>query len=206
MEPNLKFGHLADEHTIQKTLEALSKNGFIVFIVQNKNEARQKVLELLPKGSEVFTLTSQTLEQTGITKAVNESGDFKSVRNQLYAMNRETQKDEMRKLGAAPEWAVGSVHALTQEGQALVASNTGSQLPAYAYGAEKVIWVVGAQKIVKNADEARQRIREYTFPLEDERALAAYGVHSGISKMMLFNKEIVPGRITIIIVKEKLGF
>ena len=112
----------------------------------------------------------------------------------------------MQKLGAAPEWVVGSVHAVTEEGAVLIASASGSQLPAYAFGSSHVIWVVGAQKLVKNFDEGIKRLYEYSFPLEDERARKVYGMGSGVNKILVINKEWMEGRITMIIVKEKLGF
>jgi hypothetical protein len=69
-----------------------------------------------------------------------------------------------------------------------------------------VVWIVGAQKIVPTLDEAMKRLHEYTYPLEDARALKAYGVHSGINKLLIVNREINPKRTTMIIVKENLGF
>ena len=123
------------------------------------------------------------------------------------AMDSATQGGEMRKLGTAPDWTIGSVQAVTEDGQVVMASNSGSQLPAYAYGAGRVIWVVGVQKIVANLDEALKRIYEYVLPLESERVKVAYGMDkSNVSKLLVINKEIAPERMTVILVKEKLGF
>jgi len=206
MEMNEKFGVLANDESIEKAATSLKENGIDVIVVDSGNQAKEKVLELLPKGAEVMPMTSMTLEEIGVAKIINESGDYASVRTKLNAMDRATQGREMQKLGAAPEWTIGSVHAVTESGEVLIASNTGSQLPAYAYGAGHVIWVVGAQKIVKNVEEGFKHIREYTFFLEDARAQKAYGVHTAINKQLVISKEITPGRITMIIVKEKLGF
>jgi len=112
----------------------------------------------------------------------------------------------MQKLGAAPEYAVGSVHAVTEDGKVIIASNTGSQLPAYAYGSAHVIWVVGTQKIVANLEQGLKRIYEYVLPLESERLKKVYGVESNVSKLLIINKEIAPNRLTLILVKQKLGF
>ena len=101
---------------------------------------------------------------------------------------------------------VGSVHAVTEDGKIVIASNSGSQLAPYAFSAAKVIWIVGTQKIVKNLDEAMKRIEEYTLKLEDERLMNVYGMHSSIRKVLTINSEIMPGRITLIFVKEVLGF
>ena len=197
---------LADSGSVEKTIAALKQNGFDAFLVENAAEAKQKIIELIPQGAEVMTMTSATLDAEGIAKEINESGKFESVRKKLNSMDRKTQGPEMQKLGAAPDWVVGSVHAVTEDGKILVASATGSQLPAYAYGSQHVVWVVGTQKIVENLDEGFKRVYEYTLPLEDARARKVYGVGSSVSKILVVNKESAPGRITIIFVEEKLGF
>jgi len=202
-----KWDRLADKETIEKTIKALEENGMHAVFVKNKEEATKKILELIPEKSEVFTMTSMTLEALGILPALNESVKYHSVRKQLSSMDRAKHKGEIRKLGAAPAYAIGSVHAVTQDGKVIIASNTGSQLPAYAYGAGKVIWVVGAQKLVKNLDEGMKRLYEHTLPLESERARKAYGVPgSFISKMLIVNKEVQKDRITLIIINKVLGF
>jgi len=206
MKPNEDFAKLASEEKVEKTLEALEKNGFEVFLVENGEKAKEKVLEMIPEGSEVFTMSSQTLEETGISDAINNSGKYDSVRNKLLKMDRNTQARQMAKIGAAPDWVVSSVHAVTEDGHLLIASNTGSQLSAEAYAGGRVIFVVGTQKIVKDNNEGIRRIYEYCLPLEDERARKVYGMGSNVSKILIINKEIFPKRITVILVKEKLGF
>lgn len=203
----IEWNQLASQESIDKTIEALKANGIDARFVESAEEAKKEVLEILPEGSEVMTMSSTTIDAIGLSEEINkQDGKFNPVRDKLYAMNRETQAQEMNKLGAAPQYALGSVHAVTEEGHVLIASNTGSQLPAYAYGALKVIWVVGAQKIVKNTDEGIKRIYEYVLPLEDERAKKAYGVGSGVNKLLIVNKEKTDGRLVLILVNEKLGF
>lgn len=197
---------LADEKTIETTAKALKENGFEVLIVDNGEEARKKALEILPLGAEIFTATSTTADQIGLSEEINESGRYDSVRKKLMSMDRVKQHIEMNKLAAAPEWTVGSVHAITEDGKAIIASASGSQLPGYAYGSAHVIWIVGTQKIVKNLDEGFKRIYEHSLPLESERAHKAYGIPgSSVMKLLIMQRE-RPGRITIILVKEALGF
>lgn len=197
---------IPDDKTIEQTVASLKENGIEAFIVENREEAKKKTLELVPLGAEVFTMTSVTLDEAGISKEINESGKYDSVRNKLYA--GDLQGREKQKMGAAPEWALGSVHALTQDGHVLIASNTGSQLAAEVYGADHVIWVVGAQKIVKDTDAGMKRIREHVLPLESVRANEAYKITTGsfVSKLLIINREINPDRIKAVIVKESLGF
>lgn len=192
--------------TIDKTINSLKVNGIDSFLVENGKEAFDKVFEILPKGSSVMNMSSVTLDTLGISKEINESGNYDSVKNKLNSMDRKTQEREMQIIGSSPQWAVGSVNAVTEDGKILIASNTGSQLPAYVYGSDHVIWVVGAQKIVKDLDQAWKRLYEYTFPLESERLKKVYGIPSNVSKVLIVQKEIKPGRITAIFVREVLGF
>jgi hypothetical protein len=132
---------------------------------------------------------------------------YVSVRAKLAEMNPETQSREMVIMGAVPEYIVGSVHAVTETGSVLIASNTGSQLAGYVASAAHVIWVIGAQKIVPDINEAIKRIYEYTYPLEDLRAQEAYdGMHSNVSKLLIANRELMPDRTKAVFVKEELGY
>jgi L-lactate utilization protein LutC len=203
---NWDFARLASDEQIERAARALEDNGIRVLIAQHGEEAEKMILDLLPEGAEVFTASSQTLEQLGIPQELEQSEQYELVRDKLKKMDKRTQNREMVELGATPEYILGSVHAVTEDGQVLVASNTGSQLAPYAASAAHVIWVVGAQKIVRDMEEAVRRIEEYAYPREDERLREAKGVPSGVNKVLLIQKEIQPGRVTMVIVKEELGY
>jgi YkgG family uncharacterized protein len=204
--PNTGFAGVATDEQIQRTAKALEANNIHTLIAENGEEAKRLFFELIPEGSEVFLGASVTLETLGIKDEIDKSGRFNALRPKIFAMNRETQGREIRKLGGAPDYAAGSVHAVTEAGQVLIASNTGSQLGPYASGAGKVIWVVGAQKLVRDLDEGLRRLQEYTYPLEEEHMQGLYGVGTHINKILIVNAELRPNRITMIIVKEELGF
>lgn len=206
MQANEAFEVIASQERIDRTVAALKEHGIDALVVENGAAARQRLFELLPAGAEVMNMTSMTLEAIDAVREILESGRYDPVRKRLMAMDKQSQGSEMRKLGAGPDWAVGSVHAVTEDGTVLIASATGSQLPAYAYGAARVIWVVGAQKLVKDFAEGMRRIHEYSLPHEDARARKAYGAGSGVNKVLVIRKEATPGRITMILVKERLGF
>lgn len=206
MPTNEQFGECASQERIERTVHSLTLNGMDVFVVETGADAKIMVDGLIPKGAEVMNMTSVTLDAVGLAEEILESGKYVSLRKQLMAMDREKQSQEMKRLSVTPSWVIGSVQAVTEEGQVLIASGSGSQLPAYAYGAEKVIWIVGSQKLVKNLEEGMRRMYEYSLPLEDERARKAYGMGSGVNKILIINKEPQQGRVTVVIVKEKLGF
>jgi LUD domain len=206
MVPNKEFANLAADEQIQRAAGALEANSIHTLVAENGEEAKRLFFELLPDGAEIFLGASVTLEQLGIKAEIDKSGRFDALRPRMMAMNRETQAKEIRKLGASPDFAAGSVQAITEDGHVLIASNTGSQLGPYAYGAGKVIWVAGSQKIVKDINEGLRRIEEYCYPLEEEHMQQLYKIGTHLSKLMIVNRELRPGRVTMIIVKEKLGF
>ena len=204
--PNREFATLASDAQIERTAKALETNGMHTIIAANGAEARKIVLDLVPPQAEVYVNSSQTLEKLGLAAEFDKSGRYNAVRPKVLSLDRKTQADEIRKLRSIPDIIIGSVHAITEDGRVMVASNGGSQLGAYAYGSAKVIWVVGVQKLVKNLDEGFRRIEEYSLPLEDARLFSVMGIHSAVGKTLIVNREIVPGRVTIVLVKEELGF
>jgi hypothetical protein len=201
-----RFATLADEASIRRAVAALEANGITVLRAADAADAADIVLQLIPDGAQVHHGASRTLEVTGLTNELEQSGRYEALGPRLWSMDRQTQRDEIRRLGAAPDVMLGSVHAVTETGSLLTASNSGTQLGPYAGAAGRVILVVGSQKIVADLEEGLRRINEYAFPLEDARAREAYGVGSGVNKVLIINREIARGRITVVLVDEVLGF
>jgi L-lactate utilization protein LutC len=201
-----RFDILASDAQIERTRIALEANNIHVIVTENGADAKKKLFEIIPANAEIFTSSSVTLNVLGITEEIDGSSRYNSVRAKIALMDRKTQNREMQKLGSTPEYMIGSVHAVTETGHVIIASKTGSQLAGYAASAAHLIWVVGTQKIVPSLEEGMERIEEYTFPLENARTLNAYGVDSSIDKLLIVNREFMPGRTTMILVKENLGF
>jgi len=200
-----RFATLPDEQTLAATVTALEEHGFSVEVVDDLEAARHAVLTRIPHGSSVMTNTSVTLEQTGIADAVNNGGPYDSARSKMAELDFATQLQEMKAIGGQPDYALGSVHAITGDGTLVIASSSGSQLASYAWGASNVIFVAGAQKIVPTLEAARDRIYGHSLVLEDARAIAAYGQHSSVGKMLEIHSEL-PGRIHIVLVRQVVGF
>jgi hypothetical protein len=212
LNPNLdrdiqrRFGTDADDARVTRTAAALEANGIGVLRAADAADAKRIVLGLIPAGSQVYHGASQSLADSGITEAIEKSGRFDPIRPRIWSMDRTTQGDEIRRLTSSPDVMLGSVHAVTETGSLVAASMGGSQLGPYVSGAGRVILVVGTQKIVSDLDEAMSRVYDYAFPLEDARAQAEYGIHSAVNKVLVINREITPGRITVVLVDEVLGF
>jgi hypothetical protein len=201
-----QFAGLASDDQILAAASALERNGIISLVVDSGEQARDAVRSILPIGAEVFNNTSRTLEAIGVAEDIERSSLYQPLRPRLYQMDREMQPREMRQLAAAPDFVVGSAHAVTEEGSVLIASASGSQLGPLVSGAGHVILVIGGQKVVADVPTGLQRIREYCFPLEDARARAAYGVASGVNNILIINKVVMPNRVTAILVRAALGF
>jgi hypothetical protein len=201
-----RFGVPADDARVARTAAALEANGIKVLRAADAADAKRIVLGLIPHGAQVQLGASRSLEQSGIADEIETSGRYDAIRPHVRSMDRKTQAAEIRRLISAPDVMLGSVHAVTETGSLVAASAGGSQLGPYAAGAGRVILVVGTQKIVSDLDEGLRRIDEYAFPLEEARAQAAYGRHTGVNKVLIINRELTPGRVTVVFVDEVLGF
>ncbi len=204
--PATLFTDPAPEQRLEHAAAALTAHGFTVEILDDAVAARVRIKSLIPEGAIVFTGASETLRLSGIDDDINTSGRYEAVRPRVLAIDRVTGADEIRRLLASPDVVVGSVHALTETGSLVVASGTGSQLPAYAGGAARRIWVVGGQKVVPDLSTALWRVEEHCLPLESARTQAAYGSPSAINHLLIINAELHPGRSTILLLREAIGF
>jgi hypothetical protein len=200
-----RFTTLPDDQTLAATVVALEEHGFSVEVVDDLDAARKAVLARIPKGSLVMTNTSVTLQETGIADAINGGELYESARNKMFALDFATQAQEMRVIGGQPDYALGSVHAVTRDGTLVIASASGSQLASYAWGAANVIFAVGAQKLVTTVEAAHERIYKHSLKLEDARAYAAYGQHSSVGKLLEIHQEL-PGRIHVVLIRQLVGF
>ena len=201
-----RFTTLPDEHTLQASVVALEEHGSSVEVVGDLDAARQAVLARIPEGASVMTNTSVTLAETGIASAIdNGGGRWESARNKMFALDFASQAQEMKAIGGQPDYALGSVHAVTRDGTLVIASASGSQLASYAWGAANVIFVVSAQKLVPTLEAAHQRIYQHSLPVEDARAQATYGQRSQVGKILEIHQEL-PGRIHVDLVRQRVGF
>ena len=200
------FADAAPDDRLERAADVLRANGFTVEILNDVAAARARVRDLIPEGASVLTAASETLRLSGIDDDINGGDRYQAVRPQTMAMDRVTAADEIRRLRAAPDFVVGSVHAVTETGALVAASGTGSQLPAYSGGAAHAIWIVGAQKLVADLPEALRRVEEHCLPLESVRTQAAYGSPSAVNRLLILNAELVPERGIVLLLREAIGF
>ena len=204
----MKFETLATQVIIEKTMKALKPRGINAEFVNTGKDSLNRIIELIPKGVEVMTAASTTLEQIGFTNIIKSGKHpWKNLKVAILAEKDPAKQIELRKKAVTSEYMIGSVNAVVETGEVLVVNGTGSSIPAYSFSSDNVIWVVGTQKIVQTIEEGFKRLREYCFPLEDKRMKNQGYSGTTLGKFLLFENEINPNRkITLIFVNEKLGF
>ena len=190
---------------IERVAAALRSHNIETIVVDSAENAREVVLGMIPEGAEVHSGKSKTLEDVGLFAELVESGHYDALRPRYFAMDRKTQGREIRKLTAAPDYMLGSVAAVPEDGTLVAASATGSQLGAYVSGAGRLILVVGSQKIVSGLDAALRRINEVVFPYENAQVREKLGVDTALEKVLLLYGEWRPGRTTVVLVREPVG-
>src|SRR2546426_9067200 len=199
------FADPASEAQLEALAEKLRARNFEVVIVQDGAEAKAEGLKGIREGAQVHSAKSRTLEDAGLFKEFRGGDRFDFVRKRTMKLDPKTQRAEIRKLGAAPDVMVNSAHAVTEEGQIVITSASGSQIGPIASGAGRLILVIGSQKIVPDLDTAFRRIREHVFPYEDARLREAIGIGTKITRTLILDQDFLPGRTTVILVREPIG-
>jgi hypothetical protein len=204
--PAAPFTDPAPTERLERAASALRSHGFTVEILDDAAAARARIKDLIPEGASVFTGASETLRLSGIEEDINGSGRYDAVRSRGVVLDRVRDLAEIWRLMSTPDVIVGSVHAVTETGSLVIASASGSQLPGYAGGAGRAIWIVGAQKVVPDLPAALRRVEDHCLPLENDRATKVYGQPSAINRLLILNAELDPGRGTVLLLREAIGF
>ena len=204
--PAPSFADAAPVERLERAAAALTAHGFTAEVVDDAAAARQRVSELIPARARVFTGASETLRLSGIDADINTSGRYDSAKARGAGLDRTRDLAEIWRLMSTPDVIVGSVQAVTETGSLVVASASGSQLPGFAGGARRAIWIVGAQKVVPDLDTALRRVEDHCLPLEDARARAVYGGPSAVNRLLILNAESEPGRGAVLLLREAIGF
>ncbi len=207
----MDYTQLASEESITKVVVGLKERGFEPMVVATKEEALEKIKELIPAGASVMNGASKTLEQVGYIEYLKAGQHpWRNLHASILAEKDPAAQQVLRRQSLTSDYYLGSVHGLAQTGEMLIASNTGSQLPHIVYSSPNLILVVSTQKIVPTLEDAHKRLWEHVVPLEDVRMKEVYGPESGtnVSKVFEFRKEqAFNGRkVYVLLVKESLGF
>ena len=205
----MDYSKLASPDSIKKTVDSLNSKGIKTFLLDNKNEALEKIKTIIPQEASVMNGASVTLDQIGFTDYLkSREHPWKNLHQGVLEEKDSQKQNQKRKEATISDYYLGSVHALTEEGDFVIASNTGSQLPSIVFNSSNLIFVISTKKIVSDLDDAMNRIKEYIIPLEDKRMMDTYGIGTALNKILIFKNEnpMSNRNIFIILVKEDLGF
>jgi len=205
----MSYETLANTEAVKKTIGALTERGIEGIIVENRIEALEKVKSLVPQGASVMNGSSRTLEEIGFIEYLKAgTHGWKNLHEEILTEKDPVKQAALRKQAVLSDYYLGSVHAVAETGQLVIASNSGSQLPHIVFTSPNLIFVVGTQKIMPDLDVALERVRTYVLPLEDKRMKEVGMGGSAISKLLIFEREptFMGRKVRIIFVNEKLGF
>lgn len=204
----MDYDRLAPRESVENVIQALGKRGIKAEFVDTNGEAFKRLKELIPAGAEIMTGSSTTLDQIGFTDLLKSGKhEWRNLKDAILAEKDGKKQMELRKRSVTSQFFISSVHAVTENGEILVASASGSQIPSCAFSSDNVVWIVGTQKIVPTLEDAFRRVREYVLPLEDKRMKSVGYPGSTIAKILILEREIMPNRkLTLVFVNEKLGF
>lgn len=203
------FNTLAPQESINRTVKSLIANGFQTEVVENKGEALEKIKSLIPPNASVHNGSSNTLKEIGFVDYLkSDTHGWNNLHARILAEKVPEKQYKLRRESAFSDYYLGSVHALSETGEMVIASNTGSQLPHLVFTSPNIILVVGTQKITPTLESALRRLEEYVVPLEDKRLMSVYNAHTTHAKTLILHKENpkMGRKIKVILVKEKLGF
>ena len=198
--------NMGDEDSIRRTVEALKARNVNVLVVDDGAQALAKLKELVPEGSVIFNNTSETLDSIGYSDYVHQNPKYRNLHDEMEAETDPAKQRNIRRQATMADYFIGSVQAVAETGEVVVASGSGSQIAAYVYNAEHLIWLAGTQKICPGLPEAMDRVRGYTLERHDSWLQGRGRNPSPIGKLMVFENEVVAGRITMILINESLGW
>lgn len=205
----MNYTTIPTEEIIKKTILALAERHIVASVVETRAEALAKVRELIPDGASVMNGASKTLEEIGYLEMLKSGGHpWENPKEAILAEKDPVKQALLRKQSAISDYYVGSVHALSENGEIVIASNSGSQLPHVVYTSPNIIFIVGAQKIIPTLSDALKRLEEHVVPLEDARMKSVGYPGTFLSKTLIFRGEnpVMGRKFNLIFVKEALGF
>ena len=186
---------------------------------ENKLEATDKILEIIPKSNSVGISGSATLNDLGIVNNLEYRGN--KVFNQYKSGITQGESLELRKQGAQADYYLASANAISEKGELVFFSAYGNRISGISY-ARNVVVVCGINKITANLDEALKRAREYATPLNCKRLnWDTPCLKDGICRreiclfpdykrmccqILIIEAEVIQDRLKVVLVGEKLGF
>lgn len=168
MNENVKW---VNEKRIEKTINNLEKNNIKGYFAKSNDELINIIKDIAKEGEMVSVGGSSTLFETNVIDLLR-SGRYNFLDRYEENLTPADMKALYRKTFCADTY-FSSVNAITEEGEIFNVDGNGNRVAAMLYGPDKVILVVGVNKIVKNIDEAVKRNKALSGPANAKRLNAA---------------------------------
>ena len=203
----MDYNTIPNDAALAETVQNMQGRAFDVSVVDTREQALDAIIKMIPQGATVMNGSSTTLQEIGFVDYLQKNEhDWQNMHTSLLAEKDPAKQRDLRRASVTADYFLGSVNAIAQTGELVAADATGSRISAYVFPARHVIIVSGTNKIVPTLADALARVRKHVYNLEDERAKKAYGFGTSLGKLVIIEKEALPHRLTVILVKEKLGF
>jgi L-lactate utilization protein LutB len=201
------WNKIPSQAVIERTKKEIENRGIRVIVAENGDNALSILREIIPEGSEVMNGSSTTLIEIGYDELISKNlSGWSLLHTSITAENDAAKRAALRRRSVAADYFISGANAISETGEIVACDASGSRVGAWPFAAGNLIIVAGINKIVPNLDDALKRVRHYAFPLENARAHKVYGTPSVIGKCVILANERVPGRTTLILVKESLGY
>ena len=195
-----------DAAALARTVAALQSRNIAAAVAEDGPAALALLQDMIPEGAAVFKSTSETLDAIGYSDYIRQTDRYRNLYQELAAEPDRERQRELRRLASVADYYVGSVHAIAETGEVIIASGSGSQLAAYVYGARQVIWVAGIQKICPTLDDALARVRGYSVERHHQWAEASGRTAGPLGKLLIFENEQTPDRVRLVLIKQSVGW
>lgn len=213
MDKNVEW---LNEKRIEKTIKSLESNNMNGYFVKDKKELIETIEKIVDKGSVVSCGGSMTLFETGIIDYLRE-GRYTFLDRYEDGLSKEDTKEIFRKSFFADAYFT-STNAITENGELYNVDGNGNRVAAMMYGPDKVIVIVGSNKIVKNESEAIERVKSIVAPANTKRLnrktpCATTGMCANCSSpdricdnYTTIKRQVQKDRMHIIFINENLGY
>jgi L-lactate utilization protein LutB len=204
------------EKQVERTIKNLNMRNIEGYYIRDRKELIDKLAELIPKNSTIGIGDSMTLFETGVIDFLR-NGSFNFLDKYKEGITKEEKKELYIKNFSAATFISGT-NAITEEGELYNIDGNGSRVAPMIYGPSQVIIVVGINKLVKNIEEAKLRVRQYAAPIDAKRlnrdtpcTKLGYCVDCKSSNricndFVTISGQFIKGRIKVIIIGEQLGY
>ena len=192
---------------VDRTMKAIENRGIHVIPAENGDDALAALRALIPPGAEVMNGSSTTLAEIGYDDLIagGRSG-WKNMHDRITAEDDGARRAELRRKSVTADYFISGANAIAETGEIVACDASGSRVGAWPFAAGNLVIVAGTNKIVPTLDDALHRVWDYAYRLEDARAKRAYGIPSVIGKCVILAHEMNRGRVTLVLIREALGY